>query len=123
MSHVVTIDTKLRDRTAIDAACRRLNLAATKHEKVALYSGEVTGLAVRLPEWQYPVVIDSDTGKLQYDNFGGRWGEQKHLDALLQMYAVEKAKIEARRRGHACTEQRLSDGSIKLTVQVAGGAA
>ena len=123
MSHVVTIDTELRDRTAIDAACRRLNLAATKREKVTLYSGEVTGLAVRLPEWQYPVVIDSDTGKLQYDNFGGRWGEQKHLDALLQMYAVEKAKIEARRRGHACTEQRLPDGSIKLTVQVEGGAA
>ena len=123
MSHVVTIDTELRDRTAIDAACRRLNLAATKQGRVTLYSGEVTGLAVRLPEWQYPVVIDSDTGKLQYDNFGGRWGEQKHLDALLQMYAVEKAKIEARRRGHACTEQRLSDGSIKLTVQVEGGAA
>jgi len=39
------------------------------------------------------------------------------------MYAVEKAKIEARRRGHACTEQRLPDGSIKLTVQVEGGAA
>ena len=120
MSHVVTIDTQLRDRTAIDAACRRLNLPATKHERVTLYSGEVTGLAVRLPEWQYPVVIDSDTGKLQYDNFGGRWGEQKHLDALLQMYAVEKAKIESRRRGHACTEQRLADGSIKLTINVGG---
>ena len=36
------------------------------------------------------------------------------------MYAVEKAKIEARRRGHVCTEQRLSDGSIKLTVNVGG---
>jgi hypothetical protein len=90
-----------------DRAGRRLNLAATKHERVILYSGEVTGLAVRLPEWQYPVGIDTETGSVQYDNFGGRWGEQKHLDALLQMYAVEKAKIEARRRGHACTEQRL----------------
>jgi len=122
VSHVVTIDTELRDRTAIDAACRRLNLAATKHERVTLYSGEVTGLAVRLPEWQYPVVIDSDTGKLQYDNFGGRWGEQKHLDALLQMYAVEKAKIEARKKGHTCSETRLQDGSIRVTVRVGGAA-
>ena len=120
MSHVVTIDTQLRDRTAIDAACRRLNLPATKHERVTLYSGEVTGLAVRLPEWQYPVVIDTASGEIRYDNFGGRWGEQKHLDALLQMYAVEKAKIESRRRGHACTEQRLADGSIKLTINVGG---
>jgi len=120
VSHVVTIDTQLRDRTAIDAACRRLNLPATKHERVTLYSGEVTGLAVRLPEWQYPVVIDTASGEIRYDNFGGRWGEQKHLDALLQMYAVEKAKIESRRRGHACTEQRLADGSIKLTINVGG---
>ena len=120
MSHVVTIDTQLRDRTAIDAACRRLNLPATKHERVTLYSDEVTGLAVRLPEWQYPVVIDTASGEIRYDNFGGRWGEQKHLDALLQMYAVEKAKIESRRRGHACTEQRLADGSIKLTINVGG---
>jgi len=123
LSHVVSIETHLRDRTAIDAACRRLHLAAPKHEKVALYSGEVTGLAVRLPDWQYPVVIDTASGQVQYDNFEGRWGEQKHLDALLQMYAVEKAKIESRRRGHVCTEQRLADGSIKLSVQVEGGAA
>jgi hypothetical protein len=41
----------------------------------------------------------------------------------MQSYAVEKAKIEARRRGHVCTEQQLADGSIKLTVQVQGGAA
>jgi hypothetical protein len=38
------------------------------------------------------------------------------------MYAVEKAKIKARRRGNACTEQQLADGSIKLTVNVGGTA-
>ena len=51
------------------------------------------------------------------------WGEQKELDRFLQAYAVERAKIEARRRGHTITEQSLSDGSIKLSIQVAGGAA
>jgi hypothetical protein len=39
------------------------------------------------------------------------------------MYAVEKAKLEARRNGHSVHEQTLSDGSIKLSIQVAGGAA
>ena len=45
-----------------------------------------------------------------------RWG------LFLQGYAVEKAKIEARKRGHSTSEQRLADGSNKLTIQVAGGA-
>ena len=62
------------------------------------------------------------TGRVQYDNFNGYWGDQKHLDAFLQAYAVEKAKIECRKKGHTTTEQTLADGSIKLTVQVHGGA-
>ncbi len=41
----------------------------------------------------------------------------------VQSDAFEKAKLEARRRGHAVVEQALADGSIKLMVQVAGGAA
>jgi hypothetical protein len=46
------------------------------------------------------------------------WGDQKHLDAFLQRYAVEKATIEARRQGHSVTEQALEDASVKLTVNV-----
>ena len=45
------------------------------------------------------------------------------LDHFVQAYAVEKAKQEARHRGHSTTEQTLPDGSIKLTIQVAGGVA
>ena len=41
-----------------------------------------------------------------------------HLDKFLQIYAVEKSRLEARRRGHQVTEQALADGSIKLTIQV-----
>jgi hypothetical protein len=48
------------------------------------------------------------------------WGEQQHLDSFLQRYAVEKSKIEARRRGHSVTESQLSDGSVKLTINVGG---
>jgi hypothetical protein len=33
---------------------------------------------------------------------------------------VEKARLEARKRGHAVTEQTLADGSIQLRI-VAGG--
>ena len=44
------------------------------------------------------------------------WGEQQHLDRFLQLYAVEKAKLEARKKGYAVSEQTLQDGSIKLQI-------
>jgi hypothetical protein len=123
MSHIVSIKTEVRDTTAVQAACRRLGLAEPVQGTTRLFSGEVTGLAVQLPEWQYPVVAELATGHLKYDNFSGRWGNQQELDRFLQMYAVEKARLEARKKGCVCSEQTLADGSIKLTIQLAGGVA
>lgn len=123
MSHIVTIKTEVRAPTAVRAACHRLGLAEPQHGTVKLFNDEATGLAVQLPEWRYPVVCDLASGQLRFDNFAGRWGDQKQLDRFMQAYAVERAKLEARRRGHTTTEQTLPDGSIKLTVQVAGGVA
>jgi hypothetical protein len=68
-------------------------------------------------------VFDTAKGEARFDNFHGHWGEQQHLDHFMQAYAVEKAKLEARRKGHNTTEQQLADGSIKLRIQLAGGAA
>lgn len=42
------------------------------------------------------------------------WGEQVHLDRFLQSYAVEKTRIEARKKGMSVSEQLLQDGSVKL---------
>jgi hypothetical protein len=123
MSHIVEIQTQVRDATAARSACTRLKLPAPEYGTFALFSGEATGFAVRLPDWRYPVVCQTETGRLQYDNYNGAWGAQEKLDEFLQAYAVEKAKLEARRRGHSTSEQHLADGSIKLTVQVTGGAA
>ena len=122
MSHVVEIKTEVRDTAAVRAACQRLKLEQPSHGTARLFSGEATGLIVELPNWQYPVVFNTSTGEAKYDNYNGRWGEQLQLDHFLQAYAVEKTKIEARRKGHAVTEQQLADGSIKLTVQVGGAA-
>jgi hypothetical protein len=87
-----------------------------------LFSAQATGLAVRLPDWQYPVVCQTESGELLYDNFSGAWGEQRELDKFLQAYAIEKARLEARRAGHTVTEQPLEGGSVKLTIQVGGAA-
>jgi len=120
MSHVVTIKSEVRDATAVRAACQRLGLPKPVEGTHRLFTSSATGLAVQLPKWRYPAVCDLSTGQVAYDNFKGHWGESRQLDAFLQAYAVERAKAEARRKGHQITEARMSDGSIKLTINVGG---
>ena len=117
MSHIATIATKVHDPAAIANACQRLSLAAPSHGTADLFSGEATGWIVRLPGWEYPAVIDTLSGVIRYDNYEGAWGAQEELHRFLQMYAVEKAKLEARKRGHQVSEQALQDGSIRLQIQ------
>jgi hypothetical protein len=121
MSHVVTVQTQIRDVAAIRAACRRLNLAEPVEGTVKLFSAEVAGWAVQLPQWTYPIVCDVAAGKVHYDDFQGRWGDRRELDRFWQAYAVEKVRIEARKAGRNLAEQTLPNGSIKLTIQAAGG--
>lgn len=116
MSHIVTIQTQVRDPAAIDLACTRLKLPPPEFGTAMLFSETATGWQVQLPEWHYPVVCDVAQSRLHYDNFGGRWGNPAHLDLFLQAYAVEMAKLEARKQGFSALEQPLSDGSIKVTV-------
>lgn len=120
MSHIVEVQTEVRDPASIVAACSRLSLPAPIFGETKLYTTSAVGWAVQLPEWRYPVVCDVVTAKIAFDNFEGRWGDPRQLDRFVQGYAVERARLEARRRGHTVTEQSLADGSIKLTIQVGG---
>ena len=123
MSHIVTIEVEIRDAAAVRAACSRLRLPEPVHGRHQLFSSEVDGLAVELPDWRYPVVCNLSSGQAQYDNYEGRWGNQDRLDELVQSYSIEKCRIEARKRGHTLTEHALPDGSVKLVVGMEGGAA
>ena len=120
MSHIVTIATEIRDPDAVAAACRRLGLSEPVQGTATLFEGQATGLLVKLPGWLYPVVCDTSTGQIRFDNYNQAWGRKEELDRLLQAYAVERARIEARKRGHSVVEQSLADGSIKLTITVGG---
>ena len=120
MSHIVKIQTEIRDVEALGAATGRMHISSPQYEEVQLFSSRATGYAVRFKDWRYPVVCDIQTGRVAFDNFGGRWGKQDELDRLFQSYAVEKTKLEARKQGHTVQEQPLEDGSIKLTVSVGG---
>ena len=117
MSHVVAIATKVQDPVAVAAACQRLELPAPVQGTARLYSSTVTGLLVQLPDWKYPAVIDTASGTIRYDTFEGAWGDRRHLDALLQAYAIEVVRSESRKKGYLLTEQALADGSVKLLLQ------
>jgi hypothetical protein len=123
LSHIVEIQTEVRDAAAVRAACSRLGLADPVEETTRLFSGEATGLAVQLKGWRFPVVCDTKSGQVRFDNYGGRWGDQQQLDGFLQTYAVEKTRIEACKQGHSVTEQSLTDGSIRLTINLGGTSA
>jgi hypothetical protein len=121
MSHVVQIQTQVRDATAVRAGCLRLGLNEPVDGETKLFSQTVAGLAVQLREWRYPVVFNLATGESKYDNYQGHWGKQERLDEFLQSYAIERTKIEARRKGHSVIEQPLVDGSVKLTLNMGAG--
>lgn len=77
MSHIVQIQTQVRDPVAVQAACRRLELPAPVQGTHKLFAGqEATGLAVQLSDWRYPVVCDTVSGQLRFDNFAGRWKDE-----------------------------------------------
>ena len=122
MSHIVTVKTEVRDSAAIAAACRRLALPEPAMGTAQLYSGQASGLLVHLPDWVYQVVIDTASGTIRYDNYGGAWGDERHLHRFLQAYAVERARGEARKKNFASTEQSLADGSILVEIEVGGTA-
>lgn len=122
MSHIVQIKTEVKSEAAVQAACRRLHLPPATRGTFELYSSTETGLGIELPKWRYPVVANLRTGNLKFDNFEGRWGDQEYLDQFLQRYTVEAATIAARKQSHSVNEQRLDDGSIKLTVSIGGEA-
>ena len=118
MSHVVSVQTQVRDAIAVAAACRALQWKPPLEGNHRLFSATVQGLAVFAPNWRYPIVCDLPTGRLIFDNYSGVWGDEQELNRFKQRYAVEKATIEARRLGRSVLEQQLADGSVKLTISV-----
>jgi hypothetical protein len=121
MSHIVEIQTQVRDEQAARAACRRLELPEPTVGVAKLFSSEASGLIVSLPGWRYPAVFELATGQARCDTFNGRWGDERQLHRFLQSYAVERATAEARRQGHSVSERLLADGSVRLTVHVHQG--
>ena len=119
MSHTMNIETEIHDISVLATVCSKLNLNMEQGEH-RLYDGTVAkGVAVRLPGWRYPAVVGDD-GRISYDNYNGSWGKQGELGKLTAHYGLEKAKVEARRKGYSVFESVADNGNLQLKIKVGG---
>lgn len=117
MSHTTTIDLEIKDEAAFVEACKDLGYEVATNASAKLFqsgSSFANATVVKIPGWNYPVVCTAD-GKLHFDNYEGRWGDAKKLDALKQRYARNVAVKTAKKRGFRVQEHN-EDGKIKLVL-------
>jgi hypothetical protein len=101
----------MTDHAAMAEACIALGMVPPTHETVTFYDGrQVTGTAIRLPGWQYPVVISED-GELTYDDYGGAWGKPQHLEAFRMQYTLAGIR-QAMGGTHAIETETLPSGEL-----------
>jgi len=72
MSHIVQIQTDIRDPVAIPAACERLQLPAPVFGETNLFSGSATGHAVRLPGWRHRPSMSQAISRSEIAKFRGK---------------------------------------------------
>lgn len=117
MSETMNIKTEIHDMAALAVVCERLGLQMQAGEH-KLYQTKETGMGVFLPGWKFPLVI-KDGGQVAYDVYGGVWGDEKKLNELTAYYGLEKAKLEARKKGYSVYESRNDQKqTLELRIQI-----
>jgi hypothetical protein len=119
MSHTVEVKTEIKDVDALKKACEHLDLDVPLFGNHKLYqSKKHEGWSIKLPGWNYPIVCNTETGELHFDNYEGRWGDLERLRDLKQRYTVEKTVMVAERQGRRVSEEQLENGNVKLSIQI-----
>lgn len=117
MSHTVTSDLELKNRTAMEKAAAAMNAQVLGVGRYNFFSSQAAnGLGIQLPGWKYPIVVDLESGKVSFDNYNGSWGSQDELDKFMQHYAKEVACEAAYCNNFTVEEQTLDNGDIELTI-------
>lgn len=122
MSHFTTIETQIRDVSALRAACSELGLTIESNAQARGYSLNRTkgDLVIRL-KGPYDIAVNRQadgTFGLTTDWWDGHVEREvgANFGRLRQLYGVCKAQAEARRKGYSVRRLTLGDGSIKLTI-------
>lgn len=113
MSHTSKITgVSMTDAAALAAAAVAMGIPAPAREKVRLYDGtEHEGMAIRLPGWQYPVVL-TEGGEAVLDNYNGAWGSMELFDRFHQHYVV--AVAHGAMPEHQFTTEELPSGDLRV---------
>lgn len=123
MSHFVAIKTSVKDITALRKACDELGLALLENATARGYARNTlkADYVIRL-KGPYDIAVNLDKASGSYGFTTDWWGGHverevgKDYGRLLQLYAVHKTQIEARKKGLTCRRQQLADGSIKVMI-------
>jgi hypothetical protein len=116
MSHLIKLKLQIKDRDLFAQVARDRGLTVEPRTSVKIYNRQVIGLAVQLPGWTYPVVVDL-AGEVYFDNFGGCWGDIAELNRLTQEYVAAVVEQEAWQSGQYVTyRERQEDGTLVLRV-------
>ena len=120
MSHTSTTKTELTNADTLTRACERLGIEAPQLGQHRLFDRtEHTGYAVKLAGWNYPAIVDTQTGKVHFDNYGGKWGDDQKLDQLKDAYAAEAAINALQAMGWTWTERQTETGATVLECDAA----
>ena len=123
MSHISKIEIEVTDLGVLSPACKRLGLEIIRGKKTFKRYGKDGAChhALHIPQAAYEVGIINKEGRYElscdfYDQ-GLVKAIGKSGGFLKQAYAVEKAKIEARKKGYSVIE-KMTDTGIRLHVRL-----
>ena len=117
MSHTVQCKIAVTDKDALAQAAKNCGYEFWQEGQHKLFDGTYQGCAVQIPGWRYPVVANTETGELKYDDYNGSWGKVADLDYLLQEYSAVTMEMQAALQGYSCQrEYDAQTNDLTLTV-------
>ena len=124
MSHISKIELEVKDLGTLRQACNRLGLNMLEGKKTFKWYGQEDSRcdhAIRVPGASYEigVIKNGNLYELQCDYWDNAIGKAigQTGGLLKQAYAMERTKIEARRKGYSIIEKK-TDAGIRLHVRV-----
>ena len=72
---------------------------------------------MKLKDWKFPVLVNTTTGDMHFDNYNGSWGKIEELNKLVQEYSLQTAEEqleEFRLQGWDIQRQKQENGDIQI---------
>jgi len=94
---MLRVVTSVRDRAALEAACRELDVNPPRQGRLRLDNDEACGFVVRLPGLRYPVAFDLRSGFVAYHRLDNAFEPYARLTRLIHAcYAVHARRLRSR---------------------------